>query len=138
MKPSDFPDQVFLYILQRGASYSSDRGCLGGRMEVSQARYDFFLPDPGCTYRILRFPVEKLGGAAELGCEPRVATVWQTRFWSQILAPGSGSGTQSLDLEWFLPRLGLNRLIWSGFLGTKGAQCPAGMDLVYFQFKMGS
>ena len=70
-------------------------------MEVEQARYDFFLRDPGCTYRILRFPVEKLGGAADLGYEPRVATVWQTRFWSQILAPGSGSGTQSLDLEWF-------------------------------------
>ena len=99
-------------------------------MEVSQARYDFFLPDPWCPYRILRFPVEKLGGPAELGYEPRVAKVWQTRFWDPILAPGSGSGTQSLDLGWF-PRTNGRRLESIPIpLVLKARQCPAGMDLV--------
>ena len=69
-------------------------------MEVEQARYDFFLQDLGCTDRILRFPVEKLGVPPELGYEPRVAKVWHTRF-----------GTQSLLQE---VDLGPNRLIWGG------------------------
>ena len=99
-------------------------------MEVSQARYDFFLPDPGCTDRILRFPVEKLGVPPDLGYEPRVAKVWHTRFWEPILAPGSGSGTQSLDLGWF-PRTNGRRLESIPIpLVLKARQCPAGMDLV--------
>ena len=60
---------------------------------------------------------------------------WRNWMCHQILGMNRGSqqcgrrgfGAKSLLRE---VDLGLNRLIWSGFLGTKGAQCPAGMDLV--------
>ena len=96
-------------------------------MEVSQARYDFFLRDPGCTYRIHRFPVEKLGVPPELGYEPRVATVWHTRFGTQSLLQEVDLG---LYLGWF-PRTNGRRLESIPIpLVLKARQCPAGMDLV--------